>query len=125
MSQTNIPGHHQTIMPYLIVQNAEGFIRFMQQVFHAVETHKGMRDAHTVMHAEVKIGSSTIMLADSTEQYPPQNAGLFVYVDNADDTFAKALEAGASVVLPLADQGYGRSGGVKDPFGNTWWITSV
>jgi dihydrofolate reductase len=54
-----------------------------------------------------------------------QTSGLFVYVANADETYNKAIEAGASVKTVLSDQQYGRSGGVIDPFGNTWWITSV
>lgn len=52
-------------------------------------------------------------------------AGIFIYVKDADATFSLALEKGAAQILPLSDQSYGRSGGVKDAFGNTWWITSV
>lgn len=52
-------------------------------------------------------------------------AGLFVYVSNADETYNKALEAGATVKTALSDQQYGRSGGVTDPFGNIWWLTAV
>ena len=52
-------------------------------------------------------------------------AGLFIYVEDADETYKKAIEEGATVVTTLSDQAYGRSGGVKDPFGNTWWITAA
>ena len=65
------------------------------------------------------------MFADSTEQYLPMPAGLFIYVDDADKTYQSALDNGATAVTELANQSYGRSGGVKDTFGNVWWITSL
>jgi PhnB protein len=120
-----IPTNYQTVMPYLILKNAEKFIDFTKMVFGATETYKVMRDENTIMHGEIMIGESTIMFADSTNEYEPQTAGLFIYVDNADDTYKNAIEAGAIIITELSDQPYGRSGGVKDPFGNTWWITSI
>jgi uncharacterized glyoxalase superfamily protein PhnB len=65
------------------------------------------------------------MFGQSSADWGSDNAGLFVYVEDADATFKKALDAGATEVMPVTDQSYGRSGGVKDPFGNTWWITAV
>jgi PhnB protein len=121
-----IPGSHQTIMPYLIVDGAEKFIDFTKKVFNAEEIFKGMReDGRTVMHAEIQIGSSTIMFADTTDQYKSRPAGLFIYVEDADETYKTAIARGATIVTELSDQDYGRTGGVADPFGNTWWITSV
>ena len=120
-----IPENYQTVMPYLIVKDAAKFISFMQTVFDAVETYKAMRDEHTIMHAEIMIGGSTIMFADSTDTYGVRNAGMFIYVDDADETFKKAIDSGAAVVTEMADQSYGRSGGVQDPFGSIWWITSM
>lgn len=125
MKTVNIPEGYQQIMPYLIVENAAAFISFTQKVFDANEKFKTMRDEHTIMHAEISIGESVIMMADATDQFKQQNAGLFIYVDNCDAIFKKALDNGATTVMAPADQSYGRSGGVKDAFGNTWWITSV
>ena len=122
---SKIPANYQTVMPYLILKNAETFIAFTKSIFNATETTKVMRDENIIMHAEIMIGESTIMLADSTEGYEPQTSGFFVYVDNADSTFKNAIESGATVVTPISDQPYGRSGGVLDAFGNTWWITSI
>jgi len=116
---------YQTITPYLIIPGAVKFIRFLQDVFGATEKYKAMRTEDTVMHAEMIIGNSTIMLADSTDEHSSQPAGLFINVPDADATFQKAVDAGATVIMPPADQDYGRSGGVKDAFGNTWWITTV
>lgn len=120
-----IPQNYQRVMPYLILENAPGFITFTQKVFDAKETQKVMRDENTIMHAEVMIGESTIMFAEATEKFKVSNADLFVYVDDADETYKTALKNGGSVVNELANQPYGRSGGIKDPFGNVWWVTSV
>jgi len=119
-----IPETYQRIMPYLIVKDAPAFITFMQNVFGAKEQYKQMRDEKHIMHAEINIQGSTIMFCDSTETYLPQNASLFIYVDSCDETYKKALESGAVSVTEPADQPYGRSGGIKDPFGNTWWLTN-
>lgn len=124
MSKLNIPEGYQQVMPYLIVTGAVRFFDFMQKVFGATEKLKTMRDEHTVMHAELQIGESTIMYADSTEQYPPSTAGMFVYVQDTDATYAKALAEGAVSVQEPVDQHYGRSAGIIDPVGNTWWLTS-
>jgi len=121
-----VPKGHQAVMPYLIVNNAAGFIDFVKNVFNADLSFSRMREDNlTVMHSEVQISGSTIMFCDATEQFKPATANMFVYVDDADKTFAKAIEAGSKVIMELADQTYGRSGGVSDPFGNEWWITSV
>jgi PhnB protein len=122
----NIPSSHQQVMPYLILENAQGFISFMEKIFGAKETHKGMRDENIIMHAEIMIGdNTTIMCCDATQKWDVMNAGCFIYVDDADETFKKALAEGATVMTEMADQPYGRSGGIKDPFGNVWWITSA
>lgn len=65
------------------------------------------------------------MMGDRTEDFGVATANLFIYVDDADATFNLALENGATIVNNLADQDYGRSGGIQDPFGNVWWITSM
>jgi PhnB protein len=124
MKNLKIPEGYQQLMPYLIVKDAAGFLNFMQKVFGAVEKHKHMRTESLIMHAEIKIGDSVIMFADSTDQFAPRTAGLFLYVSDADETFKTALAEGATVVMEMADQTYGRSGGVLDPFGNTWWLTT-
>jgi PhnB protein len=123
---TKIPGGYQTVTPYLILKNAAAFIEFTQKVFNAELINKHMRDEVIIMHAEIKIGSdSIIMFADSTEQYPPRPAGFFIYVEDADKTYEAALQNDAVVITKVTDQSYGRSGGVQDPFGNSWWITSA
>lgn len=121
----NIPNGHQTVMPYLMLNGADTFIHFVKQVFNAEVTFARKRDDHHLMHAEVRINDSTLMFCDATDQWAAQNANLFVYVPNADETYQKAVTAGAETVMPLSDQDYGRTCGITDPTGNVWWITAV
>jgi len=122
-----VPSGHQMVMPYLMLKDASKFIPFTETVFGA-QVNPGTlrtRDDGKLMHAEVMIGGCTIMFSDSSEQWPEQTANLFIYVDNADQAFKKAIDAGSTVVMELSDQDYGRTCGVSDPFGNVWWITAV
>src|SRR5215831_13344167 len=119
MSNETFKGRYNTVMPYLIINNAQGFIDFMKDVFNAEETYKAMRSENVIMHGEVKVGDTTVMFADADRQWTVNNAGMFICVDDADATFNRALALGAEVITPLSNQNYGRTGGVKDPFGNT------
>ncbi len=121
----NIPEGLNHVMPYLILQNADKFLEFVKTVFGAEENSMHRNEDGTIMHAQVKIGDSVLMFADSRQPWMPMPAGMFIYVANADESFRKALDAGGTVVMELSNQDYGRTCGVKDPCGNTWWITSV
>lgn len=121
-----ISNGHQAVMPYLMLKGAAAFIDFTTSVFNAELTHKKMKNSgNDIMHAEVTINGSTIMFCDAPSQMPAVTANLFVYVDNADESFKKSIAAGAEMVMELSDQDYGRTCGVKDPLGNVWWITSI
>ncbi|WP_394777094.1 VOC family protein [Flavobacterium sp.] len=121
----NLPSGHQTIMPYLILKGASEFIEFMKKVFDAKDSNKQIRNDGTIMHAEIIINGSTVMVTDETPDWAKQTANLFIYVPNADETYKKALENGATNLMELSDQDYGRTCGITDPFGNIWWITSI
>ena len=75
------------------------------------------------MHAEIMINGSTIMLAEPTSQWKASAIHLFIYTEDADNTYKKALAAGASSMMEPNDRDYGRTCGITDPFGNVWWIT--
>lgn len=125
MDNKKIPDGHQTVMPYLILNGADKFLEFAKKALGARETMKHLREgATTIMHAEIAIGTSTIMFAESTDQWTAQPAGLYMYVADADEAYKKAVDAGAETVMELSDQSYGRTCGVKDPAGNTWWLTT-
>ena len=122
-----IPEQYNRLMPYLIVKNAAAFQKFMQEVLDAKEQMIVPNADGTIMHGELKVGDCVIMFAEAGEQFPPMNAGMFIYVDDADTAYQKALTAGATTVegQEPSDKEYGRACGIKDPFGNTWWITSA
>jgi PhnB protein len=125
MDNLAIPPGHNRVMPYLVLQDAQNFSLFMQKVFGATETYKAMRDETRIAHAELTIADSTIMFGSSNDGSITQNAGMFIYAANPDETYEKAIVNGATTLTPMGDQSYGRSGGVTDPFGNVWWITGV
>ena len=114
----------QVVIPYLVIPNADRFYDFVKKVFDGKETQRFLGEDQTIMHGEVNIGGSTIMFGNCSDEWTPQPAGLYISVENADETYQKALDHGATVVMELSDKEYGRTGGVKDPFGNTWWITA-
>ncbi len=123
MKDTNFKAD-QTIVPYLILKDAAAFSKFVSVVFGATENIKTLRDDQTIMHCEVLIGTSKLMFAESTNEYPVQNAGMFINVSNCDEVHQLAVANGSRSILEPETQSYGRSSGVVDPFGNTWWITS-
>jgi uncharacterized glyoxalase superfamily protein PhnB len=120
-----IPQGHQAVMPYLILDNADAFLEFVKIVFGAEIGHESRNDDGKLAHCEARIQGNTIMFSNSTERFRPRHADLFVYVEDADKTFNEALSQGGTVIMPLDDKDYGRSGGVEDPTGNIWWITAI
>jgi PhnB protein len=122
MKRINFPAGYQQVMPYLVTKDAEALITFLKDVFGAEEKMRFMRDEHTIAHAEVTIGHSVIMISGAADELKPCPGGSFVFVENADATYQKAMTAGASSLMPVKDNPYGRSGGVLDPFGNSWWM---
>lgn len=126
-----IPEGFHAITPYLAVKDAEAAIRFYQQAFGAKETGRISMPDGTVGHAELQIGDSKIMLAEEIPAWgntSPVTLGgspvsIALYVDDADDVFKRALDAGATEIEPMKDQLYGdRSGLLADPFGHKWYV---
>jgi uncharacterized glyoxalase superfamily protein PhnB len=123
-SPSHVPEGYHAVTPYLAVTDAARLIAFATQAFGAVEIHRVMAGSR-IRHAQLKIGDSVIMLGEPQPPWHPMAASLYVYVADADATYARALAAGGSSMLAPADMDYGdRSGGVKDPSGNAWWIAS-
>jgi PhnB protein len=95
MAAKAIPDGYHVVTPYLIVRGVPGLIDFMTRAFQA-EVHERMETPDgTVMHAEVKIGDSIIMMGEASEKYPPMPGGLYLYVKDTDAVYRRALEAGA------------------------------
>lgn len=122
-----IPSNYTRVMPYLILNRTSEFTKFMADVFDAKEQMIVPTEGGAVLHGELRIGDGVIMFAEAGGEFNVMNAGIFIYVEDTDSTYQKALAAGATTVpgQEPADKEYGRACGVKDPFGNTWWITSV
>ena len=118
------PDGYPCVAPYLLVSGAERTIDFLRDVF-AAELLRRFPDQGPVMHAEVRIADTVVMLADATEDWPSLPAYVHVYVPDVDATYAAALAAGAeSVQAPVKKADADKRGGVKDAGGTTWWIAT-
>jgi len=125
MAVTPIPAGYHTITPYLVVQGVAQLMDFLKQAFDAREIMRMPLPDGTIMHAEVKIGDSTLMMGEARGEFKPMPGALYLYVADADATYTRALQAGATSTMEPADQFYGdRSAGVRDPVGNHWWIAT-
>jgi PhnB protein len=128
-----IPDGYRTVTPYLFIKGASAAIDFYKNVFGATERVRMPGPNGRVMHAELQIGDSIIMLADEVPQIgakSPQTIGgasssLHVYVENVDAIAQKAVDSGATLSRPVADMFYGdRTGTIIDPFGHIWSIAT-
>ena len=120
-----IPEGYHTITPYLIVEDADKLIEFIEQVFDGKLIFKMQTDAGKIGHGEMKIGDSMLMLAESSEEWKPTRTMIHLYVKDADSVYQKALDAGADSIKEPEDQFYGdRNASVQDSFGNIWGIAT-
>ncbi|NUO80916.1 VOC family protein [candidate division KSB1 bacterium] len=125
MSTSYKPEAYTTVSPYLIVNGARGTIDFLKRVFGAVELRRFPDAAGKIMHAEVRIDDTVVMIADGAEGWPPAPSHVHVYVADVDATYQRALEGGAaSVQAPVKKEDEDQRGGVKDAGGTTWWIAT-
>jgi PhnB protein len=133
MAPKSIPDGYHSVTPYLIINGAAAAIEFYKRAFGATELMRMASPDGKIGHAEIRIGDSTVMLAD---EHPamgyrsPQSLGgagvsLMVYVERVDEVFKRAVGGGAKELQPLKDQFYGdRSGTLQDPFGHTWTLAT-
>ena len=119
------PERYHTIIPLLRVKESLKLIDFLKQAFEAKEISCYNQKDGSIMHAEVKIGDSIIMVSDSTLEWKPTSCALYLYVDDTDKRYEKALEYGATSLMEPRDEDYGdRCAVVIDHFGNQWWIAT-
>lgn len=120
-----IPDNYPRVSPYLIVSDVEVTMNFIEYVFNGKVREKMTTPDGSVNHGEMSIGDSVIMMGKATEEYKPLNAMLYIYVEDTDSTYKRAIEKGAVSVMEPADQFYGdRNAGVTDKDGISWWIAS-
>jgi PhnB protein len=119
------PENYPSVSPYLIVTNAGATVDFLTAVFGAVEVRRFSDPDGRVMHAEVRLDDTVVMLGDCGEQWPAVESHVHVYVPDVDAVYERALQSGAtSVRAPDRREDEDKRGGVKDPWGTTWWIAT-
>jgi uncharacterized glyoxalase superfamily protein PhnB len=120
------PEGYNRVSPYLVVDGAAGTIDFLVRVFDAVELRRIPDASGRIMHAEVRIGDTVVMIADGAEGWPPVLSHVHVYCPDVDEAYRRALDAGAvSVQEPIRKDDEDRRGGVKDAGGMTWWVATT
>jgi PhnB protein len=133
MATRPVPEGYSTVTPYLIVNGASDAIDFYKRAFGASEVMRFAAPDGKVGHAEIQIGDSRVMLADehpdrgyrSPQSWGGSGTGVLLYLDDVDQVFSRAIQAGAKALQPVKDQFYGdRSGTLIDPFGH-WWTVAT
>lgn len=120
---TNIPPGYSSVFPYFFASNAEDFCAFLVTGLGGEEIGRTMAGSR-IANARVCLGTTTVMVSEATNDWPAMPASYYIYVADADTAQQRALAAGATEIMPVADQPYGdRQGGVRDAWGNLWWIS--
>jgi PhnB protein len=121
-----IPKGFHTVTPYLTVRDVDKVIQFLRQAFKAEVSHEPIkRPDGKIMHAQVKIGDSCVMMGEESEQAKATASTLYLYVPDVDQVYQQAVKAGGKSVMEPADMFYGdRCGGVKDSSGNSWMVAT-
>ena len=118
-----IPPGFNTVTPNFFVDGAARFLDFLVQGLRGIETVRHM-NGDRIANAQVRLGTSTVMVSEASAAFPAMPASYYLYVENADEAVATAIAAGAKAIMDVADMPYGdRQGGVRDAWGNLWWIS--
>ena len=118
-----IPPGFATVTPYFFVDGAPRFIDFLVHGLGGTEIGRHM-DGKRIANAQVRLGASTVMVSEGSPAFPAMPTSCYLYVEDADAAMSRAIAAGATVIMEVADQPYqDRQGGVRDPCGNLWWIS--
>lgn len=125
MSTSYKPNRYNSVSPYLIVKGASDSIAFLKRAFGAVELRRFTDSAGRIMHAEVRIDDTVVMIAEGVEGWPPVPAHVHINVAEVDAIYQRALEAGAvPAQAPVKQDDEDKRGGVKEAGGTTWWIAT-
>ena len=125
MAVKPVPDGYHTVTPYLVVDDAQKLLDFVERAFDASLLHVMRRADGAVMHADFVIGDSHIMAGQASGEWKALQSSLYLYVADCDAMYRKALEAGGASIAPPATMFYGdRHGGVTDPCGNQWWMAT-
>jgi PhnB protein len=120
-----IPEGYGTMFPYIMVNDMDRFVGFLKTVFNATELGRTVMPDGRVANCRLRIGTTSFMASSGGEGFPAMPAMHYVYVEDTDATFSKALANGAKKIMEPANMPYeDRQAGVVDPCGNTWWIST-
>lgn len=125
MAVKPIPDGYHTVTPYITVDDPGAVMDFLKKAFDAQETYAMRDEKGHVQHAEMKVGDSMVMLGGSHDQYKARPGNFYLYVEDVDAMYKKAVAAGGTSINEPTTQFYGdRHGGVSDSQGNNWWIAT-
>ena len=123
MSVRPIPEGFRNVIPFLVCTGADKVIEFCKKVFDAKEEGIYRLEDGTIMHASIRIRDSAVMLSEKSQNQPAMPSMLYIYVEDVDSVYKKAIDAGGTSLREPTDEFYGdRSAGVKDSSGNQWWL---
>jgi PhnB protein len=126
MSTRAIPKGFHTITPNIIVDDAEQAVAFLKTALGATENYRLLLSNGKITHCELRIGDSVLNVGESMEGWPARGLVAQLYVEDSDALFAQAVDAGATVIMPMTDMFFGsREGRVADPYGNVWTIATM
>lgn len=119
-----LPPGFASVTPYFFVDGAEAFVDFLVAGLGGTELLRHLRPDGRIGNSQVRLGTATVMVSESTPAYPSMPGSFYLYVDDADAAMARALAHGARLEMSVGDQPYGDlQGGVRDAHGNLWWIS--
>ena len=124
-SVKSIPDGFHSVTPLLMVSEADKLIKFIEDAFEGKQTSMFRTNDNQVMHATVRIGDSEVMISDAMERTPSGTSRLYLYVEDVDKVYNQALNAKGTSLRSPTDEFYGdRSAGIRDTWGNEWWIAT-
>ena len=120
----HMPPGFGTVFPYFFMRDAAAFVRFLVDGLGGTEMDRHLRADGAIANSQVRLGTSTVMVSEATDKFPPMPASYYLYVENAHAAQQRAISAGAIEITAVKDMPYGdRQGGVRDPHGNIWWLS--
>ena len=126
MSIPAIPKGFHTITPNVIVDDAEKAVEFLKKALGATESYRLVMSNGKITHCELRIGDSVLNVGESMEGWPARGLVAQIYVEDSDALFRRAVDAGATVIMPMTDMFFGsREGRVTDSYGNVWTIATL
>lgn len=125
MAVKAVPEGFGTVTPFIMVRGVKQLLEYLGSAFQAKTLSAAPAPDGTVMHAEIEIGDSKLMLGESSDKWPAMPGSFYVYVEDCDAVYKRAVDAGGISKREPTDEFYGdRSCGVEDPSGNQWWIAT-